>query len=511
MKCAKCQADLSATAAFCPSCGTPTATSRGPKTFSGLNTVAPMREQTTSVLEPGTLFDERYQIIRKIGEGGMGIVYVARDTNTKEEIVLKLIHPNLVAGEEALNRLMSEGLTARQIRHPNIVAVYDVSLCDGQAYFTMEYVKGGTLRSWMNNAKRSGNEVSVLAAAGLMKSMLAGVAEAHRLGFIHRDLKPENVLLNGDPDAGDFGLKILDFGIAKAVGDVSAFGGPVGTPPYMAPEQSTDADAVGPAADFYALSVMLYELLMEAPPLGRWELVSTSRRDVPKAMDELLEKGLSARPRSRFASASDFGSAIDSAVRHVRPQPAPEPPPPPPPPPAPGPMPLPPPLPQPPGPPMPSPVPGYFANMPARTKLWLGIGIVVLSVIVWMADQETYPPVDDAGLVQPNGPAGGGQPGPFNMSGPWFNDGNDRFTFSQQGTAVEGNGALTGVGPVVIKGNFDGATIRYAVYLAATGQQIADGVGLLQPDRAHIYVDQMNLGIGRIRDRLHFNHTHRPE
>ena len=85
-------------------------------------------------------------MISKIGEGGMGIVYLAKDTHTSEEIVLKLIHPDLVKGDEAIKRLMAEGLTARQIRHPKIVAVYDVSQWNGQPYFTMEYVRGGTMR-----------------------------------------------------------------------------------------------------------------------------------------------------------------------------------------------------------------------------------------------------------------------------------------------------------------------------------------------------------------------------
>jgi serine/threonine protein kinase len=191
-------------------------------------------------------------------------------------MVLKLIHPDLVTGDEAVKRLMAEGLMARQIRHPNIVAVYDVSQYNGQPYFTMEFVRGGTLRSWLVNGISDGREVSLETAAGLMKSMLAGLSEAHRMGVVHRDLKPENVLLCGDPDAGDYDLKILDFGIAKAIGAAPATrsGGPIGTPIYMAPEQMTSADAVGPQADIYSLSVMLYELLMDAPPQGRWDAVS---------------------------------------------------------------------------------------------------------------------------------------------------------------------------------------------------------------------------------------------
>src|SRR5262249_47537034 len=139
-------------------------------TISGQPTIAPMRESRASVLETGTLFANRYEVVRKLGEGGMGIVYVAKDTNTGEEVVLKLIHPDLVTGETAVKRLMAEGLTARQIRHPNIVAVYDVALADGQPYFTMELVKGGSLRSWMVNAVRSGTDTSLATAVGLMKA-----------------------------------------------------------------------------------------------------------------------------------------------------------------------------------------------------------------------------------------------------------------------------------------------------------------------------------------------------
>jgi serine/threonine protein kinase len=343
MNCPNCNAQIQGEAAFCPSCGSRTDPPPGDRfagaTYSGLETIAPMRETRASTLEPGTRFANRYEVIRMLGEGGMGIVYVARDTNTGEEMVLKLIHPDLVAGERAVKRLMAEGLTARQIRHPNIVAVYDVSLHDGQPYFTMEYVRGGTLRSWLVNGISAGREVPLRTAAGLIKTMLAGLAEAHRMGVVHRDLKPENVLLCGNPDEGNFDLKILDFGIAKAVGATPSqrTGGPIGTPIYMAPEQMTSAEAVGPPADMYSLSVMLYELLMDAPPQARLEPVSKHRRDVPKSVDDLLEKGLSARPRSRYSSAAEFAAALDTAVAGVAPQPDvlpdPEPPPPPPPPP----------------------------------------------------------------------------------------------------------------------------------------------------------------------------------
>lgn len=325
MNCASCNSPIPNDALFCPNCGAKSApeTASQMRTFSGLGTIAPMRESTATALDPGTRFAERYAVIRKIGEGSMGVVYLATDTHTGEEIVLKLIHPDLVSGDQAVARLMAEGLTARQIRHPNVVAVYDVSQWNGQPYFTMEYVPGGTLRSWLVNAMRSGQETSLDTAVGLIRSMLAGIGEAHRMGVVHRDLKPENVLLAGDPYAGDFNLKILDFGIAKAVGGqspVRSSGGAVGTPLYMAPEQMTAADVVGPAADLYSLSVMFYELLMEALPQAGWEPVSAHRPDVPKEIDELLRKGLSVRPRSRIASVADYVAALDAALHRPAPR-----------------------------------------------------------------------------------------------------------------------------------------------------------------------------------------------
>ncbi|MEO8259100.1 MAG: serine/threonine-protein kinase [Acidobacteriota bacterium] len=378
-----------------------------------------MRQRDTATLESGSLFAERYEVVRRIGAGGMGVVYLARDSHTGQELVLKLIHPDLVDGEDAVKRLMVEGLTARQIRHPKIVAVYDVAQYNEQPYFTMEYVRGGALRSWMTSHVASGQDVPLATAAGLIKSMLAGITEAHRMGIVHRDLKPENVLLVGNPDEGNFDLKILDFGIARAVNtprSASGGSGPMGTPLYMAPEQMTAADSVGPAADIYSLAVMFYELLMEASPQARWEPVSKSRPDVPKAIDELIEKGLSVRPRSRHASAAEFEKSLDAAMSGSRPEPPPLTPddpfarpfvPDPTPPPSPGPPPPPPPPPQPLPPPPPQPLPpqpgrgGVWASLSPKAKLWIyGIAaFTVIGIIGNMLDRDPPRDSDRDGIV----------------------------------------------------------------------------------------------------------------
>ena len=492
MNCPSCNTPIPADAAFCPSCGkkpgaaTPNRPAARP-TYSGLGTVAPMRESRATVLEPGTRFAERYEVIRKLGEGGMGIVYVARDTNTGEEMVLKLIHPDLVTGEEAVRRLMAEGLTARQIRHPNIVAVYDVSQWGGQPYFTMEYVKGGTMRSWLINDISNGREVQLATAAGLMRSMLAGLAEAHRMGVVHRDLKPENVLLCGDPDADNFELKILDFGIAKAIGTNPATrsggsggsGGAIGTPIYMAPEQMTSADAVGPAADFYSLSVMLYEMLMEAPPQGRWEPVSKNRRDVPRAVDDVIEKGLSARPRSRYQSAAEYLAALDAAVGGARP----------------GPIIVPDPTPVPPPPPPPDRKPWYqyqglLAGSSRKTKMWVGgIALFVIIGIIGNMSENASGGIDDVQNEDVTPPP----PPVFNAAGFWVDAYGNRFEVTHDGTNFTATGNVRGYGLVSLSGTLTLAGARFTLrtqagaVLQGTGEVYRDGGGL--PHMRYTLVD----------------------
>ena len=418
-----------------------------------------MRESTTTALEPGTLFAGRYQVIRKLGEGGMGIVYLAKDTTTGQELVLKLIHPDLVTGEGAVNRLMAEGLTARQIRHPGIVAVYDVAQSDGQPYFTMEFVRGVSLRSWMVDAIRSGRETSLETAVGLMKSMLAGVIEAHRMGVVHRDLKPENVLLCGDPDRGHFDLKILDFGIARAVNAPASArsGNAVGTPLYMAPEQMTSADAVGPPADVYSLTVMFYELLMEAPPQSRWEPVGKSRPGIPKGIDDLIEKGLAARPRSRFATAGALYESLDAAMGQAR-EPVSDT-------------------------PRPQTLGRGFFPLTDRAKLWIaGVAAFVLIGIIGslIGDREPGtksqpPPPPPNGQQQQQGPVSPPPPPPqtpFNAGGYWLDPNGNRFTVQHDGVNFVADGFVVGYGPVNVTGTL---TITGAQFIMRTGGGVVMG------------------------------------
>ncbi len=287
--------------------------------MSGLATIGSFSQPSAATLEPGSVFAERYEVISKLGEGGMGVVYLTRDPGADVHVVVKLIHPRLLVGEAAVSRLLAEGRTARAIRHPNIVAVYDVAKWQDQPYFTMEYVPGRTLRSWLVENLADHRDAPLSVVVRLVRAILAGLAEAHRVGVVHRDLKPENVMLVGDPSEDSCTVKILDFGIARAFGTTLASQtGPAqgsGTPFYTAPEQLTSADAVRASADLYSLSVMLYEMLVQVVPQGgRWEPISHARPDVPIAFDALVDKGVSLRPRGRFQSVAEYSAALDEAL-----------------------------------------------------------------------------------------------------------------------------------------------------------------------------------------------------
>ncbi|MCI4666277.1 MAG: serine/threonine protein kinase [Neomegalonema sp.] len=276
--------------------------------------------QTATLLAAGDRFADRYEIKSQIGAGGMGVVYLAMDSVTKEEVVLKLINPSLL-DPAARERMITEGVNTRKIRNPNVVAVYDVGEHDGQVFLSMERVAGTPLRSWMaeNMAKRI--DASLSDVLKITHEILSGLAAAHDGGVIHRDLKPENIMISGAPSAPGFQLKILDFGIARGL-KTEVFTGStpaMGTPLYMAPEQKTTPDAVGPSADIYSVGRMLYEMLMDVLPEGAWNPPSEQRSDVPQALDGVIRKALQA-PKHRYQTVAEFAAALDEAVKGTKAQ-----------------------------------------------------------------------------------------------------------------------------------------------------------------------------------------------
>ncbi len=323
--CSSCGTRLPSDANFCPDCGgSPLNLSdldSGLPTLGGLETIGGAETRgrhpraDEKLLAPGTRFADRYVIESVVGAGGMGVVYRAMDSLTKQVVALKLIRPERIGGEREVQRMIDEGITARNVRHANVVAVYDVGQADGQPYLSMELIEGQSLRAWHRSIKERGEDVPFPIAMNLIGEIVNGLHAAHSAGVVHRDLKPENVMLLEEPTAQGARLKILDFGIARAVGTStdSGTGSAVGTPRYMAPEQITQPDLAGPPADIYSLSVVFYELLVDVLPQGHWQPPSGGRSDVTAAIDDLIQRGLSNRPANRPQTAADYARQLTAA------------------------------------------------------------------------------------------------------------------------------------------------------------------------------------------------------
>jgi tetratricopeptide (TPR) repeat protein/predicted Ser/Thr protein kinase len=259
----------------------------------------------------------RYEIQRPLGRGGMGAVYLARDTQLNRLVALKV---SLLDGDAARARqFVREARAAAALQHPNICPVYDFGEIDGRHFITMAYLEGEPL-----SARVRRGPLPVVEAVKLVRTLAEALDEAHRAGVVHRDLKPSNVMANakGQPVITDFGLARL---LTATGGDSQSGQHMVGTPSYMAPEQVNGAaGTVGPAADIYALGVVLYELLTGARPfdgpLGTLLARITTddpqpptrlRSDVDARLSAICLKALAKRPADRHPSMAAFAAALD--------------------------------------------------------------------------------------------------------------------------------------------------------------------------------------------------------
>ena len=213
----------------------------------------------------GRVLDGRYRIGPRIARGGMAAVYEATDLRLDRTVAVKVMHPGLGDDAEFAARFVREARAAARLSHPNVVAVYDQGDDDGAVFLAMELVDGITLRDVI----RKDSPLPPGRALALMEPVLSALAAAHRAGLIHRDVKPENVLIASDAKSGPSGVKVADFGLARAVSadtQHTATGGVlIGTVSYLAPELVVDGRADA-RADVYAAGVVLYELLTGAKP-----------------------------------------------------------------------------------------------------------------------------------------------------------------------------------------------------------------------------------------------------
>ncbi len=258
----------------------------------------------------GDVLADRFELRRRLGAGGMGVVFEAYDRTRMERVALKIVLPALAGSPEARDRLVAEGRIASGLTHPNIVKVHDLHRHGDLVFITMEMLDGGTLRDEITHAARRGEPFTVARAVAVVTQIAAALQHAHS-STVHRDVKPENVWICGSgPATGS--VKLMDFGIARALGarQLTATGVGMGTAYYMAPEQMTDAGAVTPAADQYSTAIVLYELLAGQVPTGRAQSLAAIRDDVPRALSDAVDRALSPDPAARFPSMDAFAAAI---------------------------------------------------------------------------------------------------------------------------------------------------------------------------------------------------------
>lgn len=263
------------------------------------------------LLQVGEMFAGRFQVQAFVGAGKSGDVYRALDTRLNRSIALKLIRADWLAGPGAQVRFMQGVATGRDIRHSNVVVVYDADTFEHQSFLTMEYLEGQNLRAWMREQLRLQADCPIETAIAIVSAILDGLEAAHALGITHRELKPENVFLLGTPGPGVVRLKLLKFGIAGA----QAYSpGSFGPALYMAPEERLAPETTQASADLYSLSTMFFELLIGVLPQYQWQPPSEGRTDVPVAIDELIRKGLSVRPELRPQNVEDYRVELGNAL-----------------------------------------------------------------------------------------------------------------------------------------------------------------------------------------------------
>jgi hypothetical protein len=335
--CPSCGGELSPSHKFCPSCGTPSGPISQAPTASapagalpGAATtpagagVAPVAAPIGRLISsdslpvggftPGMVLSGRYRIIGLIGRGGMGEVYRADDLKLGQPVALKFLPKALADDSVRRERLFAEVRIARQVSHPNICRVYDISELEGRHFLTMEYIDGEDLASLL---KRIGS-LHGAKALDVARQLCAGLAAAHDKGVLHRDLKPANVMIDGRGR-----VRVTDFGLAVAVGEEIPEGDVSGTPPYMAPEQFAGKGA-SVRSDIYALGLVFYEVFtgrraFEAKTLAELRAKKETSsptapsefvRDIDPIVERVILRCIDKDPRQRPASAAHVAAAL---------------------------------------------------------------------------------------------------------------------------------------------------------------------------------------------------------
>ncbi len=277
------------------------------------------------------ILDARYQVLKKLGEGGMSYVYLAKEVSTGDTVAIKVLSPRLASDKSSVERLRREAGLAMRLDHPNVCRILRLGESeDGLIYLVMPFLKGELL----SDREVRGGPMEMTLGVTLLKQMCAGLHHAHELQIIHRDLKPENVMLVPDDDgAGVERAVVMDFGLAKerradpAIAKLTATGIILGTPEFMSPEQIR-GKPLDARSDIYALGIVAFEMFTGKLPFqGRnaQEMmiarlrsqpiaIRSLRPDVPDTVEKALTKALQTNPDGRFSTAIEFAEALTGAA-----------------------------------------------------------------------------------------------------------------------------------------------------------------------------------------------------
>jgi eukaryotic-like serine/threonine-protein kinase len=276
-----------------------------------------------------SVFEGKYRIEKKLGEGGMGMVYKAHHILMDRPVAIKFLHADKTADQTTLDRFRREAMASAKINHPNACTVTDFGIsADNTFYLVMEYLSGRSLRDRLKSEKK----LSFEDAAKILYQMCAAVESAHKRNIVHRDLKPDNVFLQMED--GQETVKVIDFGIAKmtntgtkTIEGLTEAGMIVGTPYYMSPEQC-QSDNLGPRADLYSIGIMLFEMITGHLPFTGESPLSIALKhlsepapsprkylpDIPEEVEDVIVKALAKKPEHRQESVLQLAREFAQAV-----------------------------------------------------------------------------------------------------------------------------------------------------------------------------------------------------
>ena len=276
------------------------------------------------MIAKGHMINDRYQIIRMIGEGGMANVYLAHDTILDRDVAVKILRGDLANDEKFVRRFQREAIAASSLSHPNIVEMYDVGEDDGKYFIVMEYVEGKTLKSLI---KKRG-ALTIPEVIDIMLQLTSGIACAHDSYIIHRDIKPQNVLILDDGR-----VKITDFGIAMALNsnELTQTNSVMGSVHYLPPEQASGSGSTI-KSDIYSLGILMYELLTGKVPFKGENAVEIAIKqmkeqipsvheynsEIPQSIENIVLRACAKNPKNRYDSVVEMHNDLETALDESR-------------------------------------------------------------------------------------------------------------------------------------------------------------------------------------------------